>query len=268
MADKIRLDVYMIQNGLANSRARAKDLITKGQVFINDNCQDKPSTMIDPEKDKPEIRGEVLKYVSRGGLKLEKAIDVFLIDLFEKTAMDIGASTGGFTDCMLKNGAKKVFSVDVGTDQLSPILKCDKRVINMENTNIRYLTLEKTGESVDFISIDVSFISLKLVLPVAYELLRDNGEVVALIKPQFEAGREFVGKKGVVKDIKVHERVCADIIKFAKSLHFYPLALSYSPIKGPEGNIEYLLYMTKKETKNQISSQDIKQIVKLSHNNL
>ena len=199
---KIRLDALLVKNGLAQSRERAKAIIMAGQVYIDNQKCDKAGLMVDEDTTTPEVRGETLKYVSRGGLKLEKAMQEFPITLSDKTTMDIGASTGGFTDCMLQNGAKKVFAVDVGYGQFAWKLRQDERVINMERTNIRYVTPDDIGEPIDFSSIDVSFISLRLVLPVAKKLLADNGEIVALIKPQFEAGREQVGKKGVVKDIK------------------------------------------------------------------
>ncbi|MBR0028501.1 MAG: TlyA family RNA methyltransferase, partial [Clostridia bacterium] len=205
----------------------------------------------------PEVRGETLRYVSRGGLKLEKAMAEFPITLEGKTTMDIGASTGGFTDCMLQNGAKKVFAVDVGYGQFAWKLRNDERVVNMERTNIRYVTPEDIGEEIDFASIDVSFISLRLVLPVAKNLLSADGEIVALIKPQFEAGREQVGKKGVVKDIKVHYEVIKTVLDFARSIDFYVAGLSFSPIKGPEGNIEYLLHLTKDKNRTETADSDL-----------
>ena len=236
----------MVENGLVSGRDLAKSLIMAGKVYVNNQKADKAGEQVG-EKDKVELRGETLKYVSRGGLKLEKAMQSFSICLDGSVAMDIGASTGGFTDCMLQNGAKKVFSVDVGYGQLAWKLRTDDRVVNMERTNIRYVTLEDIGEELDFASVDVAFISLKLVLPVAFNLLRNNGEIVALIKPQFEAGREKVGKKGVVRDPLVHAEVIEEVTKFAQNTGFQILGLDFSPIRGPEGNIEYLMYAKKSE---------------------
>lgn len=267
MAEKQRLDILMVEKGLAPSREKAKALIMAGQVYIDNQKCDKAGENIDIEKT-PEIRGEVLKYVSRGGLKLEKAMAEFPISLDGKVTMDIGASTGGFTDCMLQNGAKKVFAVDVGYGQFAWKLRQDERVVNMERTNIRYVTPEDIGCKLDFASIDVSFISLKLVLPVAYNLLAEDGELVALIKPQFEAGREQVGKKGVVRDIKVHQMVIETVLDFARSINFYVAGLSFSPIKGPEGNIEYLAYLKKSECDDTVTVDVIKEIVDASHSNL
>ena len=268
MAEKIRLDVYMTDSGMTESRERAKALIMAGQVYIDNQKCDKAGMMIDPTTSKPEIRGETLKYVSRGGLKLEKAMLEFPITLKDKVAMDIGASTGGFTDCMLQNGAKKVFSIDVGYGQLAWKLRQDERVVSMERTNIRYVTPEQIGEKIDFASIDVSFISLKLVLPVASNLLADDGEVVALIKPQFEAGRDQVGKKGVVKDKNVHLEVCKNALGYAVDSGFSPVGLSFSPIKGPEGNIEYLMYLKKNGEENLVSDERILEVIELSHGEL
>ncbi len=264
MAEKQRLDILMVEKGLAESREKAKALIMAGQVYIDNQKCDKAGLSVDISKT-PEVRGETLKYVSRGGLKLEKAMQEFPITLSGKTTMDIGASTGGFTDCMLQNGAKKVFSVDVGYGQLAWKLRQDERVVNMERTNIRYVTPDDIGCLVDFASIDVSFISLKLVLPVAYSLLADDGELVALIKPQFEAGREQVGKKGVVRDINVHYSVVKTVLDFARSINLYVAGLSFSPIKGPEGNIEYLAYLKKTECADEITEEIIKQVVDKSH---
>lgn len=262
---KVRLDALLVSSGMVQSRERAKALIMEGQVYIDNQKCDKAGMMVDAEKTKPEIRGSQLKYVSRGGLKLEKAMKEFPIDLNGKITMDIGASTGGFTDCMLQNGAKKVFAVDVGYGQFAWKLRSDERVVNMERTNIRYVTHDKIGEYIDFASIDVSFISLKLVLPVAKELLADNGELVALIKPQFEAGREQVGKKGVVRDVKVHFEVVKAVLDFARSIGFFVGGLSYSPIKGPEGNIEYLAYLKKTECEDLIDDDKIREITEMSH---
>lgn len=264
MAEKQRLDILMVEKGLTESREKAKALIMAGQVYVDNQKCDKAGQPIDITKT-PEVRGETLKYVSRGGLKLEKAMQEFPITLNGKTTMDIGASTGGFTDCMLQNGAKKVFAVDVGYGQFAWKLRSDERVVNMERTNIRYVTPEDIGCSIDFASIDVSFISLKLVLPVAYNLLTPNGELVALIKPQFEAGRGQVGKKGVVRDINVHYSVVETVLDFARSINFHIAGLSYSPIKGPEGNIEYLAYLKKEPCDDAITDDVIKQIVDNSH---
>lgn len=243
---KKRLDLYLVESGLVSGRDLAKSLIMEGKVYVNNQKADKAGEQIG-EKDKVELRGETLKYVSRGGLKLEKAMQSFPVNLTDCVAMDIGASTGGFTDCMLQNGAKKVFAVDVGYGQLAWKLRTDERVVNMERTNIRFVKPEDIGCELDFASIDVAFISLKLVLPVAHELLKANGEVVALIKPQFEAGREKVGKKGVVRDSAVHKEVIEEITAFAQNNGFEVLGLDFSPIKGPEGNIEYLMYAKKNE---------------------
>lgn len=255
----------MVNKGLTESREKAKALIMAGQVYIDNQKCDKAGMQVDEDGTHVEIRGEQLKYVSRGGLKLEKAMQEFPITLEGKTTMDIGASTGGFTDCMLQNGAKKVFAVDVGYGQFAWKLRQDSRVVNMERTNIRYVTPEDIGEKIDFASIDVSFISLRLVLPVAKELLSDNGEIAALIKPQFEAGRGQVGKKGVVKDINVHYEVIKNILDFARSIGFYVGGLSYSPIKGPEGNIEYLAYLKKQECEDSITDEKIHEVVNNSH---
>ncbi|MBR5270948.1 MAG: TlyA family RNA methyltransferase [Clostridia bacterium] len=265
---KIRLDALLVNSGLVQSRERAKALIMAGQIYIENQKCDKAGLMVDEDNTKVEIRGEQLKYVSRGGLKLEKALNEFPISLEGKTTMDIGASTGGFTDCMLQNGAKKVFAVDVGYGQFAWKLRQDERVVNMERTNIRYVTPEQIGEEINFASIDVSFISLKLVLPVAYNLLSNDGELVALIKPQFEAGRAQVGKKGVVRDINVHYEVIKTVLDFARSINFYVAGLSFSPIKGPEGNIEYLAYFKKSHCDDNITDEIIHQIVDMSHSNL
>ena len=224
--------------------------------------------MVDPEKVNVELRGETLKYVSRGGLKLEKAMAKFPINLEGKVCMDIGASTGGFTDCMLQNGAKKVFAVDVGYGQFAWKLRQDPRVVNMERTNIRYVEKEQIGEDLDFASIDVSFISLKLVLPVAKKLLSSSGEIVALIKPQFEAGREQVGKKGVVKDSGVHFSVVRNIVDFALEIGFSVEGLEFSPIKGPEGNIEYLMYIKNNGEIKEIEDSLIEELIARSHSTL
>lgn len=241
---KERLDVLLVNQGLAPSREKAKALIMEGIVYVNNQKEDKPGNTFETDA-VIEVRGTTLKYVSRGGLKLEKAMTHFDLSLEGTVCMDVGASTGGFTDCMLQNGAVKVFSIDVGRGQLAWKLRQDPRVVCMEKTNMRYVTPEQIGVPVDFTSIDVSFISLtKILLPV-YEILRDHGEVVCLIKPQFEAGREKVGKKGVVRDPAVHEEVIHKVIDYAGSIGFGRKHLEYSPIKGPEGNIEYLLHLEK-----------------------
>ena len=242
---KERLDVLLVERGLATSREKAKAVIMAGDVYVNGQKEDKAGSVFDPEKSNIEVRGEKLKYVSRGGLKLEKAMSSFPIDLNGATCMDIGASTGGFTDCMLQNGAVKVYSIDVGHGQLAWSLRNDERVVCMEKTNFRYVTPEDIGCAPDFASVDVSFISLTKILEPAINIIRDGAKMVCLIKPQFEAGREEVGKKGVVKDKKVHISVINKVIDYAKSIGFNILGLDFSPIKGPEGNIEYLLFIEK-----------------------
>ena len=264
---KERLDILLVKRGLAPSREKAKAMIMEGNVFVENQREDKAGTSI-PENAKIEIKGNTLKYVSRGGLKLEKAMNHFDIELQNKVCMDIGASTGGFTDCMLQNGASKVYAVDVGYGQFAWKLRTDERVVCMEKTNIRYVTPEDIGEPLDFASVDVSFISLSKVLPAARELLKDGGEMVCLIKPQFEAGREKVGKKGVVRDKAVHEEVVERIIEFASQNGFFVKNLEYSPIKGPEGNIEYLVYIRKDETGGVDAAVDIKAVVDAAHGEL
>ena len=245
---KERLDVILVKQGLAESREKAKAILMAGNVFVDGQREDKAGTTFDESKIHIEVKGSTLKYVSRGGLKLEKAMAQFPISLQDTVCMDIGASTGGFTDCMLQNGARKVFSIDVGHGQLAWKLRNDERVVCMEKTNFRYVTPEDIGEAVDFASVDVSFISLTKILIPARNLLRNYGQMVCLIKPQFEAGKEKVGKKGVVRDPKVHEEVVHKVIDYADSIGFAIKGLTYSPIKGPEGNIEYLVYLEKKET--------------------
>ena len=243
MADKERLDILIAQRGLAESRERAKAYIMAGVVYVNGQKEDKAGLKVDVTAS-IEVR-EKMRYVSRGGFKLEKAMAQFPIELEGKTCMDVGASTGGFTDCMLQNGAVKVYSIDVGYGQLAWKLREDERVVCMEKTNMRYVTHEQIPEEIDFSSIDVSFISLtKILLPV-YNLIKEGGEVVALIKPQFEAGREQVEKHGVVRDPKVHKQVIHLVWEYAKSIGFSIRGLDFSPIKGPEGNIEYLIYLKK-----------------------
>lgn len=253
---KQRLDVYLVSNGLTKSRERAKELIDRAQVLVNGAPAKKAGQNI-LDTDKIEITGEQNPYVSRGGLKLEKAILTFSLSLSGKTAMDIGASTGGFTDCMLKNGVLKVYAVDVGSGQLDPILLSDSRVINLEKTNIRYLPQE-SAEKVDFISIDVSFISLMQVLPAAKAFLKAGGEIAALIKPQFEAGKKALNKKGVVKDKKVHLEVVKSVLSFAESVGLYAKGLTYSPVRGPEGNIEYLaIFSENAQDKSNINAEAV-----------
>lgn len=264
---KIRLDQYLVQHGLIQSRERAKAMIMSGVVFVNEQKVDKAGEMI-KEDAKVEVRGHDIGYVSRGGLKLEKAMTHFSISLDGMVCMDIGASTGGFTDCMLQNGAKKVYSVDVGYGQFAWKLRQDPRVVCMEKTNIRYVTPEDIDDVLDFASVDVSFISLTKVLPAAYALLKDGGQMVCLIKPQFEAGREKVGKKGVVRDKAVHEEVIERIITFALENGFSVHHLEYSPIKGPEGNIEYLVHIEKSDEAIKEESVDIHAVVEAAHGEL
>lgn len=242
---KERLDVLLVKRGLAVSREKAKAVIMAGNVYVENQKEDKAGTMFQDTVN-IEVRGATLKYVSRGGLKLEKAMTHFDVTLDGKVCMDVGSSTGGFTDCMLQNGAVKVYAIDVGHGQLDWKLRNDERVVCMERTNIRYVVPEDLQEPADFSSIDVSFISLTKVLLPVYNLLTKTGEVVCLIKPQFEAGREKVGKKGVVRDPKVHEEVIEKVAEYAKSIGFSVQHLEFSPIKGPEGNIEYLLHIRKK----------------------
>lgn len=242
---KKRLDVILAERGLAESREKAKAIIMSGNVYVKGQREDKPGSSFDEEESDIVIRENPLKYVSRGGLKLEKAMEEFPIDLSGCICMDIGSSTGGFTDCMLQNGAAKVYSIDVGHGQLAWKLRCDERVVCMEKTNFRYVTADDIPDPIDFASADVSFISLDKILPAAYPLLSDNATMVCLIKPQFEAGREQVGKKGVVRDSSVHEEVIRKITHVAKENGFEAAGLTYSPVKGPEGNIEYLIYLIK-----------------------
>ena len=278
MQDKIkkeRLDILLVQKGLAASREKAKAIIMSGIVYVDGEKEDKAGTTF-PENAVIEVKGSTLKYVSRGGLKLEKAMTNFDIELDGKVCMDVGSSTGGFTDCMLQNGAVKVYSVDVGHGQLDWKLRNDERVVCMEKTNIRYVKPTDIDEELDFASIDVSFISLTKVLLPVKELLKEDGCIVCLIKPQFEAGREKVGKKGVVRDKKVHFEVIDMVINYADSIELHPLMLDFSPVKGPEGNIEYLLYLTKdKSFKDKVENNilksediDIEKVVNLSHETL
>ena len=239
---KERLDVLLVKRGLMPSREKAKAVIMAGEVFVDNQREDKAGQTF-PESVQIEVRGKKMKYVSRGGYKLEQAMNVFPISLTDTVCMDVGSSTGGFTDCMLQNGATKVYAVDVGTNQLAWKLRQDERVVSMEKTNIRYVEPEDIEDPIDFFSVDVAFISLKKVLEPVKALLTPEGRGVCLVKPQFEAGREKVGKKGVVRDPKVHREVLEQIMKYVLSIGFEILELSFSPIKGPEGNIEYLLYI-------------------------
>lgn len=241
---KERLDVLLVSRGLAESREKAKAIIMSGNVYVDGQKEDKAGSNF-PTEAVIEVRGNTLKYVSRGGLKLEKAMENFDVTLAGKICMDVGSSTGGFTDCMLQNGAVKVYAVDVGHGQLAWKLRNDERVVCMEKTNIRYVTPEDVADKINFSSIDVSFISLTKVLGPVKELLSDDGQIVCLIKPQFEAGREKVGKHGVVRDSAVHLEVIEKVIDFAISIGFEVLNLEFSPVKGPEGNIEYLLHLQK-----------------------
>lgn len=241
---KERLDVLLVKRGLAESREKAKAIIMTGNVFVKEQREDKAGSTFD-EDVVIEVKGAPMKYVSRGGYKLEKAMELWQVPLEDKTCMDVGSSTGGFTDCMLQNGAHKVYAIDVGTNQLAWKLRQDERVVSMEKTNIRYVTHENVPDEIGFSSIDVAFISLTKVLVPVRNLLESHGQVVCLIKPQFEAGKDKVGKKGVVRDKKVHLEVVRNIITYAIAIGFDVLGLSFSPIKGPEGNIEYLLYIEK-----------------------
>ena len=262
MSNKTRLDVLLTERGLLDSRQKAQATIMSGIVFVNGQRVDKVGTAVANDA-LIEIRGTTLPYVSRGGLKLEKAMQTFPLTLTGKVCADIGASTGGFTDCMLQNGAKKVYAVDVGYGQLDWKLRNDARVVCMERTNARYLTHEEIPEELDFASVDVSFISLKLIFPALYGLLREGGEIACLIKPQFEAGREKVGKKGVVRDPAVHLEVLEHFLIHAKENHFTVLGITYSPIRGPEGNIEYLGFLRKSEEPD--AAVDLLAIVEASH---
>lgn len=265
---KERLDILLVEKGLIESREKAKTMIMAGKVFVDGQRVDKAGEKINPEAN-IECKGEKLPYVSRGGLKLEKAMKAYDISLSDKICTDIGASTGGFTDCMLQNGAKKVFSIDVGYGQFAWKLRTDERVVCMERTNIRYVTPEDLGALCDFASIDVSFISLKKIMDATLGILTDKGEVVALIKPQFEAGREKVGKKGVVREKETHIEVVTNIVTYLREKNLNILAVGFSPIKGPEGNREYLVYFTKDtEKESKFKMEDIIQVVEESHINL
>lgn len=267
---KERLDVLLVNRGLVESREKAKAVIMTGNVFVDNQREDKAGQKF-PESAHIELRGKKMKFVSRGGYKLDKAMDVFPISVESSICMDVGASTGGFTDCMLQKGAKFVYAIDVGTNQLAWKLRQDERVQSLEKTNIRYVTPDEIGQLVDFVSIDVAFISLTKVLKPVRELMRDGAEMVCLIKPQFEAGREKVGKKGVVRDKAVHLEVIETVVQYAKSLGFAMYGLDFSPIRGPEGNIEYLLYVKKqKEAGGEMTKEEteqIQQVVKLAQEN-
>lgn len=263
---KKRLDIILVEKGLAPSREKAKAMIMSGIVYVQGQKEDKAGTGFDEkEAETVEVKGTALPYVSRGGLKLEKAVDRFGLELKDRICMDVGASTGGFTDCMLQNGAARVYSVDVGRGQLDWKLRSDPRVVCMEKTNMRYVRPEDIGEKIDFASIDVSFISLTKILIPVKNCLNEEAEVVCLIKPQFEAGRDKVGKKGVVRDTRVHEEVIRLIMQYAVSIGFSLLHLDYSPIKGPEGNIEYLLHLTNMPGAHKISEEEAALVVKASH---
>ena len=264
---KKRLDMLMMERALAPSREKAKAFIMAGDVYVDGQKEDKAGTMF-PETVKIEVRGNTLPYVSRGGLKLEKAMKNFDVTLDSKVCMDVGASTGGFTDCMLQNGAVKVYSIDVGYGQLAWKLRNDERVVNLERTNMRKVTREQVPDEIDFFSVDVSFISLKLILPVARQLMAENAQAVCLIKPQFEAGREKVGKKGVVRDPAVHIEVVQNIFNFCLENGFDVLNLDYSPIKGPEGNIEYLIHLRKSDDPKSYTDITPEELVKNSHSQL
>ena len=267
MSEKLRLDVAVFERGFAETREKAKALIMAGSVYLNGQKALKGGATV-KDTDVIEVRGAVNPYVSRGGLKLHKAVASFGLELKDCICMDIGASTGGFTDCMLQNGASKVYSIDVGYGQLAWKLRCDERVVNLERTNFRYVTREQIPDEVDFASVDVSFISLKLILPVMHTLLKDGGKSVCLIKPQFEAGKENIGKKGVVRDKSVHAAVIAMITEFAAENGFAVLDVDFSPIKGPEGNIEYLMFIEKREQGEMLWSGSATELADKSHESL
>lgn len=266
LSEKIRADVYLVQNGYCKSREQAKAFIMSGNVFIGQTRIDKSGEMID-SKSEVIIKGEKQKYVSRGGQKLEKAIESFNISLKDNICMDIGASTGGFTDCMLQLLAAKVYSVDVGYGQLAWSIRNNPKVVVMERTNIRYVKLDDV-ELLDFASIDVSFISLKLVLPVLYDLLKEEGKAVCLVKPQFEAGKGKVGKNGVVREISIHLEVLKSIYDFLSCNGFRLKAATFSPVKGPQGNIEYLYFIEKSNGEHEISFREVTNMIEVSHKDL
>ena len=267
MAEKMRLDAYLTEHGLCERREKAKAVIMAGCVFVNNQKCDKAGTALKPD-DKVEVRGGEMPFVSRGGYKLDKAVKSFGLDLSEKICIDIGASTGGFTDCMLQNGAKKVYAVDVGYGQLAWKLRNDERVVNLERCNFRHVTKEQIADEVDFASADVAFISLKLILPPLRPLLRDGGEAVCLIKPQFEAGKDKVGKKGVVRELSTHVEVIENTVAFMLESGFSVLGLDFSPIKGPQGNIEYLAYIKKSDAPENFSGISPRELAEKSHQTL
>lgn len=267
MSEKQRLDAELVARGIIQSREQAKAAIMAGQVYVNNQKADKAGESVSAD-DKIEFRGEKLAYVSRGGLKLEKAMELYGFKLDNKICMDVGASTGGFTDCMLQKGATKVYSIDVGYGQLAWKLRQDERVVNLERTNVRYITNEQVPDIVDFVSIDVSFISLGLVIPVLVPFLSEEAMMVCLVKPQFEAGKDKVGKHGVVRDPATHMEVLERAVGFAKNSGFGIVGLEFSPIKGPQGNIEYLMVLTRKEKELTVSAEEIKALVESSHNEL
>lgn len=264
MPDKKRLDAVVLEHGWAESREKAQALIMSGCIFVNNQKADKAGTAVKAE-DTVEFRGNPLKYVSRGGLKLEKAMEQFSVSLENTVCADIGASTGGFTDCMLQNGAAKVYSIDVGYGQLAWKLRCDPKVVNLERTNFRYVTREQIPDELDFASVDVSFISLKIILPVLRELLKEDGQAVCLIKPQFEAGKGKVGKNGVVREPEIHTEVILGILEFLSGNGFSVLHLDYSPIKGPKGNIEYLVHVQKSNAPQNLLEITAEEVVSASH---
>lgn len=267
MSEKLRLDVALVEKGLCESREKAKAYIMAGQVYVNGQKSVKAGATVKSE-DKIEIKGKQMPFVSRGGLKLQKAVDSFGVKLENCICMDIGASTGGFTDCMLQHGAKKVYSIDVGYGQLAWKLRTDERVVNLERTNFRYVTKDNVPDEIDFASVDVSFISLKLIVPVMRNLLKDDGEAVCLIKPQFEAGRDKIGKKGVVRELSTHIEVIETIASFILENGFDILNLDFSPVKGPEGNIEYLIYIKKSDSSKSFLERSFEEIVTASHDTL
>jgi 23S rRNA (cytidine1920-2'-O)/16S rRNA (cytidine1409-2'-O)-methyltransferase len=267
LSEKKRLDTAVVEKGLIESRERAKALIMAGQVYVNSQKALKAGQTVKAE-DTIEVRENAIPFVSRGGLKLSKGIDSFRLELEGCICMDIGASTGGFTDCMLLNGARKVYAIDVGYGQLAWKLRQDERVVNLERTNFRYVTREQIPEEIDFASVDVSFISLKHIFPVMYGLLKDDAQAVCLIKPQFEAGRENVGKRGVVRDKAVHISVVENVCKEAQRNGFFVKNLDYSPIKGPEGNIEYLMHIVKNNITDYDLNFNFSDLVGMSHKEL
>ena len=267
MNNKKRLDAAVFELGFSESREKAKTLIMAGVVYVNNQKADKPGMTV-KDDDTIEVRSNPLKYVSRGGLKLEKAMQSFDLQLDGSVCADIGASTGGFTDCMLQNGAAKVYAIDVGYGQLAWKLRTDERVVNMERTNFRYVTHEQIPEELDFCSVDVSFISLSIIVPVMRNIMKDGGRAVCLIKPQFEAGKDKVGKKGVVRDKAVHVEVVENTVNMMLNNNMRVLGLDFSPVKGPEGNIEYLVYIEKTDTPEDVSGVTAKDVVEMSHKEL